>query len=325
MAQTDGNNPIQFGNYGITLGSEATYPDYNTIKQYANTPNKKTLDQFKIKTKAYTRQKRKLIGYTTYFRWFTSDYNDVTTYSGETSGGEIAATNTFISIQGTISPSQLKTDMDETFTSAWKAFNKATINSDLGLNTLDLAIYKDKICYDNDTGKYYKINVSESTQEKTINIGNTSYSTNATRQLIKTAFEGINGVTVTAGSSTVTLADVLQVSGKYSKQYLSFEETSVPNSYSVDLRNSQNTARLPEDAPYYCFAIPYTEANYMLAIEMGTKLGSFCYDIQLLPYCPVQQWYNDTTPSLTGLTEHQDYDIIYAGTGQDEAVASYLF
>lgn len=323
LAQTNENNPIQFGKYTVVLGSEATYPDYNSIKQYLNTPNKKSLDQFKLKVKAYTRSSKKAVGgYNYYSRWFDSDYNGLTTYSGETKD---AQANNFISIENKLTPEALKVAMNNTFTAAWKTANKATINNDLGLNTLDLNIYKDRICYDSDSGKYYKITVTESTQETTIDIGNTSYSSNATRALIKTAFESISGVSVIAGSSTSTFANVLQVSGRYSKQYLSFEETSVPNSYSIDLTNSQLTARLPEDAPYYTFALPYTEANYMLAIEMGTKLGSFCYDIQLLPYCPVQQWYNDTTVNLTGLTEHVDYDIVNQGSGESETIASYLF
>lgn len=77
----------------------------------------------------------------------------------------------------------------------------------------------------------------------------------------------------------------------------------------------QNQITLNQDAPvvdkspYYCFAIPYnsiaiqksalmtnTSASLsrQLARQIATQLSSFCYDVQLLPYFPLQSYISNT-------------------------------
>ena len=67
----------------------------------------------------------------------------------------------------------------------------------------------------------------------------------------------------------------------------------------------KTTAKKVDSSPYYCFAIPYHEAkvikgnqtittdpreSLLLARNIATQLGSFCYDVQLLPYFPLQSY-----------------------------------
>ncbi len=74
-------------------------------------------------------------------------------------------------------------------------------------------------------------------------------------------------------------------------------------SYTINFTDSEKAPYSLDDAPYYMFAIPYGDTQIdlgstkitmskSLAINLASKLsvelGSFLYDIQLLPYCPIQ-------------------------------------
>ena len=67
----------------------------------------------------------------------------------------------------------------------------------------------------------------------------------------------------------------------------------------------KTTTAKVDSSPYYCFAIPYHEAkvikgnetiitdpreSLLLARNIATQLGTFCYDVQLLPYFPLQSY-----------------------------------
>lgn len=81
------------------------------------------------------------------------------------------------------------------------------------------------------------------------------------------------------------------------------------------------THRSLEDAPYSMFAMKYSPKNYALACSMNLENGDFIWDIQVLPYCPVQEYYNGSTPILTPLTLHKDFEIIHYSDQSDD----YLF
>lgn len=92
---------------------------------------------------------------------------------------------------------------------------------------------------------------------------------------------------------------------------LYIEEAAISASYKVDIPNAGNRRHL-QDAPYDMFCIPYNynsklsvgyihNGNYgrtiincdavaamSLATQMAAELGTQLYDIQLLPYCPIQ-------------------------------------
>ena len=67
----------------------------------------------------------------------------------------------------------------------------------------------------------------------------------------------------------------------------------------------KTTTSKVDSSPYYCFAIPYhavrvikgnetiitdPRESLLLARNIATQLGSFCYDVQLLPYFPLQSY-----------------------------------
>lgn len=67
----------------------------------------------------------------------------------------------------------------------------------------------------------------------------------------------------------------------------------------------KTTTAKVDSSPYYCFAIPYhavrvikgnetiitdPRESLLLARNIATQLGSFCYDVQLLPYFPLQSY-----------------------------------
>lgn len=128
--------------------------------------------------------------------------------------------------------------------------------------------------------------------------------------------------------------------GKYNVTYT----VSPYNVYWQELTTLQNQLILSQDAPpvdkspYYCFAIPYnsiaikkgalttnTSASLsrQLARQIATQLSSFCYDVQLLPYFPLQSYISTTaTLDITEMSEKQ-----YALLKQGEAggITSILF
>lgn len=93
-----------------------------------------------------------------------------------------------------------------------------------------------------------------------------------------------------------------------------YELESIESYFSCYWRNipvTANTIELKtttakvESSPYYCFAIPYHSVrvikgndtittdpreSLLLARNIATQLGSFCYDVQLLPYFPLQSY-----------------------------------
>lgn len=80
--------------------------------------------------------------------------------------------------------------------------------------------------------------------------------------------------------------------------------TEVPTSYKQVRVQIGTTTRLLKDAPYKLLAIPVgsvkingTNVNLILsealsiATQMAAKMGNFCYDVQLLPYCPTPAYF----------------------------------
>lgn len=122
---------------------------------------------------------------------------------------------------------------------------------------------------------------------------------------------------------------------------------SVPANYTLSLTASsytvawqqidvaKTTITLKQDAPvvdkspYYCFAIPYNSitikngglmvntsasSSRRLARQIATQLSSFCYDVQLLPYFPLQSYIDGTaTIDITNMSKSQ-YNILSQGT-----------
>ena len=114
--------------------------------------------------------------------------------------------------------------------------------------------------------------------------------------------------------------------------------------YWQELPSVQNQITLKADAPavdkspYYCFAIPFNSVAVKLGAQMvntnsalsrqlarniATQLSSFCYDVQLLPYFPLQSYISNTaTIDITEMSSKQ-YAILKQSSS--EGIKSILF
>ena len=114
--------------------------------------------------------------------------------------------------------------------------------------------------------------------------------------------------------------------------------------YWQELPSVQNQITLKADAPavdkspYYCFAIPFNSVTVKLGAQMvnttsalsrqlarqiATQLSSFCYDVQLLPYFPLQSYISNTaTIDITEMSSKQ-YSILKQNNS--EGIKSILF
>ena len=128
--------------------------------------------------------------------------------------------------------------------------------------------------------------------------------------------------------------------GKYNVTYT----VSPYNVYWQEITTLQNQLTLSQDAPpvekspYYCFAIPYnsiaiqkgalttnTSASLsrQLARQIATQLSSFCYDVQLLPYFPLQSYISNT--ATIDITEMSDKQYSLLKQGEAGGITSILF
>ena len=99
-------------------------------------------------------------------------------------------------------------------------------------------------------------------------------------------------------------------------------------SYIINFTDPEQAPYPLDDAPYYMFAIPYgdtpidlrSSGGYItmskslalnLASKLSVELGSFIYDIQMLPYCPIKNLMigGYITPKFHG----DNYDVMQSG------------
>ena len=200
-----------------------------------------------------------------------------------------------------------------------------------------------KTMRDTGTGKYYKINVSTTSEYKDYAVKSTS----AFGVAIDTAIKKpqVNDLcSLTSDYNNVngyTTINVLQ--NTYVITLVEYQ----PQSMRIKISSSRNRLN---DAPYDMFAIPYSLNNFTgasiiktytdydhmtyfyanrfdalhIAEAIGAKLGgiggsSNVYDIQILPYCPISSLYQqieigfnlyDNVLYLPNLTEGKDYDFV---------------
>ena len=114
--------------------------------------------------------------------------------------------------------------------------------------------------------------------------------------------------------------------------------------YWQQITTLQNQITLNADAPavdkspYYCFAIPYNSVavnvngemtnttsslSRQLARQIATQLSSFCYDIQLLPYFPLQSYISNT--ATIDITEMSSKQYATLKQGETGGIKSILF
>lgn len=176
--------------------------------------------------------------------------------------------------------------------------------------------YNGKIVYDLANQKYYSISVSS-----TGSSSETSYP-RKTDAATNKYYEEVVGLITPAEHITERKFGV----NEYSQSSLGI--TYNVQTYSLKLvpidfgdaaikfgDNGSLSRKKLKDAPYSMFAMPYTEVNYMLAIQFGISNQGNIKDIQLLPYCPVLDYYpkdkldpyGRSIPDITGLEEGTDF------------------
>lgn len=163
--------------------------------------------------------------------------------------------------------------------------------------------------------------------------------------------EETNLIYVSSGNTKIYLDNKIQpmvdqgiasgsAPGKYNVTYT----VSPYNVYWQQITTLQNKITLKQDAPpvdkspYYCFAIPYnsiaiqkgalmtnTSASLsrQLARQIATQLSSFCYDIQLLPYFPLQSYISNT--ATLDITDMSDKQYAFLSQGESGGITSILF
>lgn len=169
-------------------------------------------------------------------------------------------------------------------------------------------------------GKYYKLNLR--------NIGTIPTSV---IEFSATAFSSLRDVAlnvVTTGTPTVTLATdakYYSFSSFDARIAIMLEEVSVADLV-PQLNTTVSTARQTVgDQEYDIIAIPYGSISFdvsgneytsnisdarRIMSALAMELDASCYDIQLLPYCPVELVINNGVVDLSGMTEHFDYELV---------------
>lgn len=181
-----------------------------------------------------------------------------------------------------------------------------------------------KIYYDSDTGKYYKIGIYE---EATFDNSFADLSFKTVEQNIANSNNYLTYEDSFVSKNSITLS-FKKTKIKIIKTLISDGTVKIPIS---------NTRRELNDAPYDMFCIPFpTEDNnpiisysgndieiesslalfaaQAIGAEGGTGGSAWVYDIQLLPYCPLNLITNESdgvvTITVDDLTANIDYDFI---------------
>lgn len=142
---------------------------------------------------------------------------------------------------------------------------------------------------------YYQLSVGTSeTLRQQHDIRNTTASN---------TFEYLNSIFTQLANTTLSLGTPDRYTLDSTDSYFSCYWRNIP--VSTNTIELKTTAEKVDSSPYYCFAIPYHEAkvikgnqtittdpreSLLLARNIATQLGTFCYDVQLLPYFPLQSY-----------------------------------
>lgn len=157
---------------------------------------------------------------------------------------------------------------------------------------------------------------------------------------VKNAFQAKNITLKTIPANTSGISSIA-TKIVYEKILMSFEIVAAP--FTEGQLTFKKSNRKLYDAPYKMFCIPVTadeavvqvgetavlttkDKMLQIASSIATGLGSNLYDIQLLPYCPIEDQFNIVFEDYNGIeyvggTEDIDYSIMK----DDDAVIGYVF
>ena len=194
---------------------------------------------------------------------------------------------------------------------------------------LDILSLKDKVYKDGNV--YKKVTLTPRSEEQILDINANEANYPNITQAVRTALTnaGCELANIPSGYATVPMRIY------YSSFTLTLEEVGSPiTSAKVTFKS---TIKKLKDAPYKMFCIPVTpveaivkvgntsvitDKDRMLQIASSIATGlktdtqGFIYDIQLLPYCPIESQFSVTSVPMRGIeyvgagVEHVDYDIV---------------
>lgn len=160
------------------------------------------------------------------------------------------------------------------------------------------------------TGKQYAVSVIHTVENFSESLGYNpqNVASNALYQVVQAlndAAEEVNGYsnTISYSAGTASSFDIVGVKHTYE---LKIEEFSLTTGHELEI---PGTTKHLIDAPYRMFCIPYEDGytitgtvnetettlvsskinSLALATSIMTSAGAFCYDVQLLPYCPIRR------------------------------------
>lgn len=188
--------------------------------------------------------------------------------------------------------------------------NKITDNSIVNLNG---SVIRDTV---NDT--YYSLTV---TPNGTVNLR---------EEVVTSSADDVNLVNKVLGSPSSQVGPIYYIDNTLSRpvepttfNFPGFEVAVTGQKYKIELKQKTaltskvvitNDAIIPNDAPYRLFCMPYQPEGFGFNFRMGNTLyamqpqtsmsimttliskysGSFIYDAQILPYCPVKEFFDPT-------------------------------
>lgn len=180
--------------------------------------------------------------------------------------------------------------------------------------------YNNRIVRDPTTGYTYQISISyrdKSSVEQGINYTGTG-SVPAEYQGIYDEIKRVINTCPTVHMSNTSAPNTIAIRYNTSEVIVSLTRVEYGD-ISIDLSSTVGRPIL-NDSPYYMFAMPYNDENLQLAIQLKIDSQSFILDIQVLPYCPVQDYYDNTgvlhLPTQTGY---------YVPIKYKDTIGSYLF
>ena len=190
-----------------------------------------------------------------------------------------------------------------------------------------------------------------SKENKIARVGTSTSGYTYYKLIITPQSEATRQVVITSGATKTYIDSRIQpmitqgiASGSVPDKYNLRYSTSPYIVYWQQITTIQNQITLKADAPvvdkspYYCFAIPYNSVTVkvngemvnttstlsrQLARQIATQLSSFCYDVQLLPYFPLQSYISNT--ATIDITEMSSKQYALLRPGGNGSLKSILF
>lgn len=210
--------------------------------------------------------------------------------------------------------------------------------TDTSTDVSDLISFKNrenKIIYVESEQKYYKIEIYEVNQES-------SFKINTNSDLGAMMLDIIKDITNTYGLNFIGTIDTSNIGLHWNGKKYSYNYVNVTTSQAFFFNT--NTINILADAPYCAFCIPYGEIKFIngdtevttnanlslnIASELSRVLGSKIYDIQLLPYCPIQSirdGINKNSFNMSNMAFGIDYSLISNSMDFSSGIdISYIF